>query len=279
MRDLVPAVERAHTHGDFGAARGDELLRRDARRVPAARLRLRQQQREQQPRHRAPSVILKDASRGIWPDRASSSRAPGWPASSAARALEARGAARHRRRGARPRRRPRLDAARRRSPARQHAEAGADLIEDEQEHVLTLARELGLKPVRILRDGFGFYGPDARGRRRIHTGPARSRATRQDARRPRSRTSSWRRSAGTAPSPRDSAASRCATWLDGARRAARLQGRRCAAFADSSSPTPRISRCCRWSSSSPNPARPASDCIFRIPGGNDRLATGDRRSA
>ena len=35
--------------------------------------------------------------------------------------------------------------------AGQHAEAGADLIEDEQEHTLKLARELGLKPVRILR--------------------------------------------------------------------------------------------------------------------------------
>jgi monoamine oxidase len=54
----------------------------------------------------------------------------------------------------------------------QHAEAGADLIEGEQEHVLRLARELGLKPARILRDSFGFYGPDNRGRRRIHPGPA-----------------------------------------------------------------------------------------------------------
>lgn len=54
--------------------------------------------------------------------------------------------------------------------ARQHAEAGADLIEEQQEHVLGLARELGLTPVPILRDGFGFYGPDARGRRKIHAG-------------------------------------------------------------------------------------------------------------
>src|SRR6188768_3552074 len=53
----------------------------------------------------------------------------------------------------------------------QHAEAGADLIEEEQEHTLKLARELGLKPVRILRAGFGFYGPDTRGKRRIHLGP------------------------------------------------------------------------------------------------------------
>ena len=54
--------------------------------------------------------------------------------------------------------------------ARQHAEAGADLIEGEQAHVLELAKALGLQPVRILRDGFGFYGPDARGRRRVHRG-------------------------------------------------------------------------------------------------------------
>src|SRR5438874_13823860 len=54
---------------------------------------------------------------------------------------------------------------------RQHAEAGADLIEYEQEHVRQLAHELGLRPVRILRGSFGYYGPDARGVRRIHHGP------------------------------------------------------------------------------------------------------------
>jgi monoamine oxidase len=48
--------------------------------------------------------------------------------------------------------------------ARQHAEAGADIIEAEQTGVLTLARELGLKTVPILRRGFGYYGsrPDGR---------------------------------------------------------------------------------------------------------------------
>ena len=88
---------------------------------------------------------------------------------SAARALEARGAAvtvveaRNRVGG-------RVWTLRSQFAAGQHAEAGADLIEEEQEHVLTLARELGLKPVRILRDSFGYYGPDNRGRRRMHTG-------------------------------------------------------------------------------------------------------------
>jgi monoamine oxidase len=89
---------------------------------------------------------------------------------SAARSLEARGAAvtvveaRDRVGG-------RVWTLRSQFAARQHAEAGADLIEEEQDRVLTLARELGLETVRILRDGFGFYGPAAHGARRIHTGP------------------------------------------------------------------------------------------------------------
>jgi monoamine oxidase len=52
-----------------------------------------------------------------------------------------------------------------------HAEAGADLIEGEQSHVLDLAKALGLKTVRILRNGFGYYGPDKNGKRRIRSGP------------------------------------------------------------------------------------------------------------
>src|SRR5262245_20490331 len=55
--------------------------------------------------------------------------------------------------------------------ARQHAEAGADLIEEEQEHVLALAKALGLQTSRILRNSFGFYGADDRGRRRAHARP------------------------------------------------------------------------------------------------------------
>jgi monoamine oxidase len=52
----------------------------------------------------------------------------------------------------------------------QHAEAGADLIEAGQSHVRSLAAEVGLTPVRILRRGWAFYGLDNRGRRRVRSG-------------------------------------------------------------------------------------------------------------
>jgi len=48
--------------------------------------------------------------------------------------------------------------------AGQHAEAGGDLIEEGQDAVLDLARRLGLEPVRVLREGFGFARPGAGGR-------------------------------------------------------------------------------------------------------------------
>ena len=55
--------------------------------------------------------------------------------------------------------------------ASQHAEAGADLIEQGQTHVLALARELDLEPTRILKSGWGFYGMTASGKRRIRSAP------------------------------------------------------------------------------------------------------------
>ena len=51
----------------------------------------------------------------------------------------------------------------------QHAEGGADLIESAQSEVRDLATAVGLEPIRILARGWGFYGPDARGRYRVHT--------------------------------------------------------------------------------------------------------------
>jgi monoamine oxidase len=47
---------------------------------------------------------------------------------------------------------------------RQHAEAGADLIDSQQAAVVNLARELGLTLQPILRNGFGYCGTDRHGR-------------------------------------------------------------------------------------------------------------------
>jgi monoamine oxidase len=55
---------------------------------------------------------------------------------------------------------------------RQHAEGGADLIEQEQTQVRALASAMNLSPVQTLRGGFGYYGLDDRGQRRIRRGPA-----------------------------------------------------------------------------------------------------------
>ena len=51
----------------------------------------------------------------------------------------------------------------------QHAEAGADIIESEQQGVLDLVRELGLTTTRILRRGFGYYGVNRHGRLAIQS--------------------------------------------------------------------------------------------------------------
>ena len=47
---------------------------------------------------------------------------------------------------------------------RQHAEAGADLIETDHHAVLSLCKALDLKTVPILRGGFGYYGRNRAGR-------------------------------------------------------------------------------------------------------------------
>src|SRR5215831_5016829 len=91
---------------------------------------------------------------------------------SAARALETRGAA-VTLIEARDRVGGRVWTVRKQFAARQHAEAGGDLIEGGQEHVRALARELGLETVPILRHGFGFYGTNGRGKPRVQTGLGR----------------------------------------------------------------------------------------------------------
>jgi monoamine oxidase len=49
----------------------------------------------------------------------------------------------------------------------QHAEAGGDMIDEEQSEIRNLAGELGLKLTRILRGGFAYVRADGSGRPRI----------------------------------------------------------------------------------------------------------------
>lgn len=156
--------------------------------------------------------------------------------------------------------------------ARQHAEAGADLIDGEQEHILTLARQLGLVPVRILRAGFGFYGPDSRGRRRIHHGPGTWAAA---ARMLKPEIGDFK----LAEERWDSAvAGRLARtsvrqWLEQVRAPkafkAAMRGLRGFFLADPGDLS-LLALVEQFAASGP----PGVSEIFRIPGGNDRLATG-----
>ena len=189
---------------------------------------------------------------------------------SAARALESRGAAvtvveaRDRVGG-------RVWTLRKQFAARQQAEAGADLIEEEQDRVLELATELGLKPVRILRQSFGFYGPDARGRRKVHSGPgAMARVGRLlgDA------TRDFKAAEGRWDSPVSAHLGRqsVAQWLDQVKAPANLRagvrGFRGFFLAEPEdlSLLPLVEQ---LAESGP----PGRGRIFRIDGGNDRLAT------
>jgi monoamine oxidase len=49
----------------------------------------------------------------------------------------------------------------------QHAEAGGDMIDEEQREIRSLAAEIGVPLVRILRNGWGYARPDGHGRIRI----------------------------------------------------------------------------------------------------------------
>ena len=154
---------------------------------------------------------------------------------------------------------------------KQHAEAGADLIEDGQQHVLDLARELRLTPVRILQRGFAFYGPDRRGRRTIDSA---GHAFGQVAKSLRT----WIEDLSVAEGRWDGAIGRhlartsVASWQDSidapSHLRARLRGFRGFFLADPEdlSLLPLVEQFAEWGA-------PGQDRTFRIREGNDRLAT------
>ena len=190
---------------------------------------------------------------------------------SAARELEKRGAAvtvveaRDRVGG-------RVHTIRRAFAAGQHGEAGADLIEGEQEHVIGLARDLGLRTHRILRKGFGFYGVDPRGKVRVQAGPGRLAGVGRylgDAVRDFKLAEKRWDSAVAARLGRFSVAS----WLEHTKAPveirAGLRAFRGFFLADPEdlSLLPLVEQFAEWGA-------PGRDEMFRIVGGNDRLATG-----
>lgn len=154
---------------------------------------------------------------------------------------------------------------------RQTAEGGADLIEHSQHEVRNLARDLGLRTVRILRSGFGFYGTDRRGRRSVQTGSRAfstiSKWTGPLVRDFRLAQGRWDSAVGMALAKRSVAA-----WLDEIKASAELRGRlrgfRGFFLADPEdlSLLPLIEQFADWEA-------PGRDAMYRVDGGNDRLAT------
>jgi monoamine oxidase len=151
----------------------------------------------------------------------------------------------------------------------QHGEAGADLIEAEQEPVRELAAALGLRPERILRRGFGYYGPDRGGRRRIHRRPTAfadaKRLLRPDVEDYCRAGERWDSAVGRAL-----AGQSVARWLArveaGPRTAAGVRALRNFFLADPEE----LSLITLVETFSSDPTPGASE-MYRIPGGNDRL--------
>ena len=156
---------------------------------------------------------------------------------------------------------------------RQHAEGGGDMIDEDQDAIRELAAEVGLKLTRILRGGFGYVRVD-------HTGKARIM--------PRGAMRGWDRLAGElkglttpyvraeqrwdSPITADLARRSVAAWLDEVKADQDLRatatGLRGFFLADPEE----LSLIALVDQFSQKEA-PAPGAMYRIDGGNDRLAT------
>jgi monoamine oxidase len=154
----------------------------------------------------------------------------------------------------------------------QHAEAGGDMIDEEQHTIRELAGELGLKLTRILKGGFGYVRADPSGRPKIEARNARR---------------GWERLAGElrnltkpynlaerrwdSPIAADLARRSVAAWLDQDKADAELRatatGLRGFFLADPDELS-LIALVDQFSGSE----APAPGAMYRIEGGNDRLA-------
>ncbi len=154
---------------------------------------------------------------------------------------------------------------------RQHAEAGADMIDDEQHAIKQLAQSLGLKLTRILRGGFGYLRADADGRPRLikrsstHGWDRLSRELETWIARYKSAEQRW-----DTPIAADIARRSVAQWLDEARADQELRatttGLRGFFLADPEELS-LIALVDQFSTS----GQPGPSDMYRIAGGNDRL--------
>jgi monoamine oxidase len=159
---------------------------------------------------------------------------------------------------------------------RQHVEAGADMIEEEQTAVLDLARQLRIETVPILRSGWGFYGADARGRRRIARAPTTfiraARLLRTEIADYKAAGSRWDSAVGIALGKRS-----VAEWIRNAKvdatLAAGLRGLRGFFLAD-----PEDLSLLVLVEQFASDAIPGTSGMRRVRAGNDRLATGIARA-
>lgn len=157
----------------------------------------------------------------------------------------------------------------------QHAEAGADLIEESQTLVHELAAAVGLKPARILRRGFGYYGPDRAGCRRIRRQAA---VFEQAAKRLQPQIAEYRAAGASWNSPVASLFARqsVADWLHAVRAprelAAGIRGLRGFFLAD-----PEELSLLALVDQFAEDGAPGQEAFFRLPGGNDTLPRALRR--
>jgi monoamine oxidase len=156
---------------------------------------------------------------------------------------------------------------------RQHAEAGGDMIDEEQREIRELAGELGLKLTRILRGGFAYVRADGSGKPKIverdaSHGWARLSKELDSVVRPYRLAEQRWDSPITAGLARQSAAS----WLDRVKADAELRATATAlrgfflADPDELSLIALIDQFAADDGAAPGP-------LYRIDGGNDRLAT------
>ena len=156
--------------------------------------------------------------------------------------------------------------------AQQHAEAGGDLIDEDHVEVRRVAEELGLKLTRILRQGFSAVRPDASGRPRIvRKGAERGWARLQKALEPLARPYLLAEHRWDSPISAALARRSVTSWLDEIKADAELRataiGLRGFFLAD-----PDQLSLLALVDQFASDERPMPNAIYRIEGGNDRLA-------